>query len=107
VLVVRRLAGRHSGKFFTGPAPGTSELPISEAREHLGEVVSRAEHAQERTVLTRRGKPVAVVISIEDFRELQAAEDEADLAAARESLSDPEPRVSHADVLSRYGIEAV
>lgn len=84
-----------------------SELPISEAREHLGEVVSRAEHAQERTVLTRRGKPVAVVISIEDFRELQAAEDEADLAAAREALADASPRVAHADVLARYGMASV
>lgn len=82
-----------------------SELPISEAREHLGEIVSRAEHAQERTILTRRGKPVAVLISIEDFRELQAAEDEADLAAAREALADASPRIPHADVLTRYGIE--
>ncbi|MGH3688207.1 MAG: type II toxin-antitoxin system Phd/YefM family antitoxin [Pseudonocardiaceae bacterium] len=34
-------------------------------RDHLGEIVSRAEHAQERTVVTRHGKPVAAVISIE------------------------------------------
>ncbi len=27
-----------------------SEMPISEARDRLGEVVSRAEHGQERTV---------------------------------------------------------
>ncbi|MBV9012627.1 MAG: type II toxin-antitoxin system Phd/YefM family antitoxin, partial [Pseudonocardiales bacterium] len=36
-----------------------SELPISEARDHLGEIVSKAELAQERTVLTRHGKAVA------------------------------------------------
>jgi prevent-host-death family protein len=83
-----------------------SELPISEAREHLGEVVSRAEHAQERTVLTRHGKPVAVVISIEDFRELQAAEDDADLAVAREALASPQPRIPHNEVLARYGFAA-
>ena len=83
---------------------GMSELPISEARDRLGEVVSRAEHGQERTVLTRHGKPVAVVISIDDLRELEAAEDEADLEAAREALADP-VRVPHREVLAEYGIE--
>ena len=81
-----------------------SELPISEARDRLGEVVSRAEHGQERTVLTRHGKPVAVVISIDDLRELEAAEDEADLEAAREALADP-VRVPHREVLAEYGID--
>lgn len=80
------------------------ELPISAARGHLGEIVSRAEHAQERTVLTRHGKAVAAVISIEDLRELEAAEDEADLAAAREALASGERRVSHAEVLAEYGV---
>lgn len=81
-----------------------SELPISEARDRLGEVVAWAEHGQERTILTRHGKPVAVVISIDDLRELEAAEDDADLAAAREALANPE-RVTHRDVLAEYGIE--
>jgi len=81
-----------------------SELPISEARERLSEVVSRAEYAHEYTVLTRHGKPVAVVISIDDFRELQAAEDEADLAAARQALANPEPRIPHREILAELGI---
>jgi hypothetical protein len=38
-------------------------------------------------VLTRRGRAVAAVVSIDDLRELDAAEDEADLAAAREALA--------------------
>jgi prevent-host-death family protein len=83
---------------------GMSELPISEARDHLGEIVSKAEHAQERTVLTRHGKAVAAVISIDDLRELEAAEDEADLAAAQEALATPERRVPHREVLAEYGI---
>jgi prevent-host-death family protein len=82
---------------------GMSEVPISEARDHLGEIVSRAVHAHERTVLTRHGKAVAAVISFDDLRELEAAEDEADLAAAREALSSDEPRVSHAEVLAEFG----
>jgi prevent-host-death family protein len=81
-----------------------SEMPISEARDHLGEIVSKAEHTHERVVLTRHGRAVAAVISIEDLRELEAAEDEADLAAAREALAADEPRVPHRDVTAEFGI---
>ncbi|MBV8542748.1 MAG: type II toxin-antitoxin system Phd/YefM family antitoxin [Pseudonocardiales bacterium] len=81
-----------------------SELPISEARDRLGEIVSKVEHAQERTVLTRHGRAVAAVVSIDDLRELEAAEDEADLVAAREALASTERRVPHREVLAEYGI---
>jgi prevent-host-death family protein len=81
-----------------------TEMPISAARDHLGDIVSRAEHAHERTVLTRHGRAVAAVISLEDLRELEAAEDEADLVAAREALASPEPRISHAEVLAELGL---
>ncbi|MFF5210855.1 type II toxin-antitoxin system Phd/YefM family antitoxin [Streptosporangium sp. NPDC000396] len=46
------------------------EMPISEAREHLAEVVGRARYAKEETVLTHYGQPVAVVISIETYQKL-------------------------------------
>ncbi|MGH3861505.1 type II toxin-antitoxin system Phd/YefM family antitoxin [Actinokineospora sp.] len=81
-----------------------TEMPISAARDHLGEVVSRVEHAHERAVLTRHGRPVAAVISIEDLRALERFEDEADLAAARAALAEHEPRVSHRDILSEFGV---
>ena len=81
-----------------------TELPISEARDHLGELVAKVEHAQERAILTRHGRPVAAVVSIEDLRALEAAEDEADLAAARESLASEERRVPHSEVLIELGL---
>ncbi|GAA3441907.1 hypothetical protein Pve01_22030 [Planomonospora venezuelensis] len=51
-------------------------MPISEAREHLGEVVGRARYAKEETVLTHYGQPVAVVISIEKYQKLTKGNDE-------------------------------
>ncbi|WP_449060879.1 type II toxin-antitoxin system Phd/YefM family antitoxin [Planomonospora algeriensis] len=53
-----------------------SEMPISEAREHLGEVVGRARYAKEETVLTHYGQPVAVVISIEKYQKLTRGHEE-------------------------------
>jgi transcription elongation GreA/GreB family factor len=55
-------------------------------------------------VLTRHGKAVAAVVSIDDLRELEALEDQADLAAAREALASMEQRVPHRDVVAEYGI---
>ena len=81
-----------------------TELPISEARDHLGELVAKVEHAQERAILTRHGRPVAAVVSIEDLRALEAVEDEADLAAARESLASEERRVPHREILAELGL---
>ncbi|TVT17416.1 type II toxin-antitoxin system Phd/YefM family antitoxin [Amycolatopsis rhizosphaerae] len=77
---------------------------MSEARNHLGDVVARVEHAHERAVLTRHGRPVAAVVSIDDLRALEAAEDEADLLAARESLASEERRVPHSEILSELGL---
>ncbi|MEV1114366.1 type II toxin-antitoxin system Phd/YefM family antitoxin [Actinosynnema sp. NPDC049800] len=80
------------------------EMPISEARDHLGDLVSRVEHAAERAVLTRHGKPVAAVISMDDLHRLEAAEDEADLAAARAALASAGPRVPHHEVLAEFDL---
>ncbi len=54
-----------------------SEMPISDAREHLGEVVGRARYAGEETILTHYGAPAAVVISFEEYQRLKHARDEA------------------------------
>jgi hypothetical protein len=42
---------------------------------------------------------------MDDLRELEAAEDEADLAAVRDALRSGDPRVSHREVLTEYGLE--
>src|ERR1022692_271648 len=54
-----------------------SEMPISDAREHLGEVVGRARYAGEETILTDYGAPAAVVISFKEYQRLKHARDDA------------------------------
>ena len=51
-----------------------SEMPISDAREHLGEVVGRARYGGEETILTHYGSPAAVVISFEEYQRLKGTE---------------------------------
>jgi prevent-host-death family protein len=51
-----------------------AEMPISDAREHLAEVVGRARYAGGETILTHYGRPAAVVISFEDYQRLKGTE---------------------------------
>lgn len=58
-------------------------LPLSQIKAHLSEIVDRVERDHERVVLTRNGRPAAVIMSPTD---LAALEDTLDL------LSDPDAR---------------
>jgi prevent-host-death family protein len=55
---------------------------LTNARSRLGELVNRARFGRERIILTEHGAPVAAIISVEELAELQAAVDDADIAAA-------------------------
>jgi prevent-host-death family protein len=48
------------------------EYSIADAKDHLPEVV-RAAETGEPVTFTRRGRPVAVLLSVARYRELQAA----------------------------------
>ena len=52
-----------------------SEMPISEARDHISELVGRARYGGEATILTHYGAPAAVVISFEEYQRLKHAGD--------------------------------
>lgn len=56
-------------------------LPLAEIKAHLSEIVDRVEREHDRVVLTRNGRPAAVIMSPAD---LESLEDTLDL------LSDPE-----------------
>ncbi len=47
-------------------------VPIGEVKRDISELVNRVAYGGERIVLTSRGKPKAVLISIEDYARLQA-----------------------------------
>ena len=51
-------------------------MAISDAREHLGDVVGRARYGGEETILTHYGSPAAVVISFEEYQRLKHAAQE-------------------------------
>src|SRR5690606_21598302 len=56
----------------------TMNLSIAEVRNNLADALNRVAYAGERVVLERRGKPVAVLVSMDDLELLQRIEDEMD-----------------------------
>lgn len=58
-------------------------LPLAEIKAHLSEIVDRIEREHERILLTRHGRPAAVIMS---------PDDPASLEDTLELLSDPEAR---------------
>ena len=63
------------------------EFAVSQAREHLAEVIEEARRSGEPVYVTRRGRRVAVIVDVDAYdRVVEAAEDADDrreLAAAR------------------------
>lgn len=79
----------------------TETLPLAHIKAHLSEVVDRVEHHHERVVLTRNGRPAAILVSFDD---LEALEDTLDL------LSDPQARKeidqARAEIAKGHVVEA-
>ncbi len=59
---------------------------VGELRENLSEYLSRTQHRGERVTVTRNGKPVAVLVSLDDFEMLRALEDRLDNEEADDAL---------------------
>jgi prevent-host-death family protein len=67
-------------------------LPLVEAKNHLSEVVDRLQREHGRVVITRHGRPAAVMLSVADLESLEETLDVLNspglLADIREALTD-------------------
>jgi prevent-host-death family protein len=67
----------------------TSEIPVTQAREELADLVNRVAYGHERIILTRHAKPVACLVPPEDLARLQEQE-QPDQEPARVGLASPD-----------------
>ncbi|KAF1048973.1 type II toxin-antitoxin system Phd/YefM family antitoxin [Xylophilus sp.] len=74
-------------------------IPFSEARAHLADTLRRVEQLDEPAFISRRGEPVAVVMSIAQFERLRSVP--AGGASRLEAW-----RAIHADALAEGGDDA-
>ena len=82
-------------------------MTVAEAKNRFSDVLRRAEYGGERVVVERHGKPVAAIVSTDDLRRLEAADDAADLRDARAALAEARDAGTAPleTVLHKYGLE--
>ncbi len=66
----------------------TSQINTAEAKEQFTELVNRVANNQERIILTRRGREIAAIVSIDDLKHLLAVQNQRDLEEAISALQE-------------------
>ncbi|MDI3418288.1 type II toxin-antitoxin system Phd/YefM family antitoxin [Streptomyces luteolus] len=54
------------------------EIPVTQARAELADLINRVVYGGERVVVTRHGKPLVALVSAEDLRRLQESPEPAE-----------------------------
>jgi prevent-host-death family protein len=83
----------------------TREIPVTQARGELSDLVSRVAFSGERVSLTRHGKPVAALVSAADLELLESLEQEraAGFSVARvHPVAAPEPTRRRYDIAAEH-----
>jgi prevent-host-death family protein len=85
---------------------GRTHVSVSDARDEFADLVNRAAYGHERVLVSRRGRPVAAIVPIEDVDLLERLEDKIDLQAVREALADPanQPAIPWEHVKAELGL---
>ncbi|MHB0980411.1 MAG: type II toxin-antitoxin system Phd/YefM family antitoxin [Thermoleophilia bacterium] len=63
-------------------------MNVTEARDNFSEVINRVAYGHERVCLSRSGKDVACVVSVQEAELLELIEDRVDLEDAMKALSE-------------------
>ena len=83
------------------------EIPVSELRAHLADVLNEATYAGKRTFVTRAGKRIAAIIPADEADMLEEAEDAylMQLADQAEAAQGGKPYKPLSQVLAEYAEE--
>ena len=63
-------------------------MTVAEAKNRFSELLRRTEYGGERVIVERHGKAVAVIVSTDDLRRLEAIEDAEDVRDAEQALKE-------------------
>lgn len=74
-------------------------MPVDQADGRLHELIERARLGHDAVLLTADDRAVAAIVPIEEYRELRAARDAADIALCERSKAHPEGAMTLAEFL--------
>lgn len=81
-------------------------LPLAEIKKRLSEIVDGVEGRHDRVVLTRYGRPAAVIMSPNELESLEETLDLVSNPIAMRDILDSEAAVASGDVLSAEELRA-
>jgi len=89
----------------------TTTVTSEQVRDGLGEIINRVQYQHEWVIVTRRGKPVAAFVSLEDLEVLEqvldALDDAEDLPIVKARLAEYHETgeaIPLEEVAARYGL---
>ena len=79
-------------------------MSVAKIRDNMADALNRVAYGGERVILERRGKPVAVIVSMEDLTLLEELENRSDVKAALKARKE-RGAIALAKVKARLGME--
>ncbi len=81
-----------------------NSISTADARKDFADIINRVTYGQEQIMLTRRGKEVAAIVSVEELKLLQQIEDKMDVIDAQKSLEEAGSNISAEDTWKQLGL---
>ena len=75
-------------------------LPLAEIKKRLSEIVDGVEQKHDRVVLTRNGRPAAVILSPDDLESLEETLAILSNPTARQDIREAESEIDQGDVVT-------
>ncbi|RUM94503.1 MAG: type II toxin-antitoxin system Phd/YefM family antitoxin [Thiothrix sp.] len=83
-----------------------SSISVAEAKARISELLAKSQHSHERFVITRRNKPVAALVSLEDLLMIEQQEERqglASIAGQWQGFQEIEEAMSDIQELRKHG----
>ena len=71
-----------------------NKISAADARKRFADIINRVAYGQESFVLTRRGQPLAAIVSMDDLMLLQEIEEQMDIDDAWRARNEPGENIS-------------
>ena len=71
-----------------------NKISAADARKKFATIINRVAYGRELFVLTRRGEPLAAIVSIDDLKLLQEIEEQMDIDDAWKARNEPGENIS-------------
>lgn len=79
-------------------------MPATDARKRFAELINQVAYGHDTVILTRRGKKIAALVSMEELELLQQIEDVMDIEEAKKALAEPGDNIQAAEFWQKLGL---